>query len=101
MAVHDYIQVRPSTEGPLFIHFGGSPLTRYQFSALLKEGIKAMGLSPAEFSPHSFRIGAATSAAVGGIPIDRIMTMGRWRSSAVNSYIRPLKVTFPNMSLLE
>ena len=54
-----------------------------------------MGLSAVGFSPHSFRIGAATSAAIGGMSIENIQNMGRWRSSAVNSYIRPSKVITP------
>ena len=29
-----FLQIRPNLEGPLFCHFDGTPLTRYQFSAL-------------------------------------------------------------------
>lgn len=94
-SMSEYLRVRPDVEGPLFIHFGGHPLTRYQFSAILKKGIKANGLPPSDFSPHSFRIGAATSAAIGGVPLEHIMEMGRWESDAVKSYIRPLKVVSP------
>ena len=95
-AITEFMKVRPTVMGPLFIHFEGSPLTRYQFNAILKKGINSLGLPEGEFSSHSFRIGAATSAALSGIPIEHIMDMGRWRSSAVNSYIRPLKVVVPN-----
>ena len=94
-AMSKYLEMRPICEGLLFIHFGGEPLTRYQFGCMLKKGIGAIGLSPGDFNTHSFRIGAATSAAVGGIPLDQIMSMGRWRSSAVNSYIRPLRFITP------
>lgn len=88
-AMDEYLKVRPAIRGPLFIHFGGDPLTRYQFDSMLKKGIRMMGLSPTNFSPHSFRIGAATSAAINGIPMDMIKSMGRWQSSAVKIYIRP------------
>lgn len=88
-AMDKYLKVRPAIGGPLFIHFGGEPLTRYQFDCMLKKGIKVMGLNPTYFSPHSFRIGAATSAAISGIPMDMIKSMGRWQSSAVKIYIRP------------
>ena len=91
----EFLSVRPGVDGPLFIHFGGDPLTRYQFSSILTKGIKAIGLSHEDFSPHSFRIGAATSAAMGGSSIDAIKCMGRWQSAAVNSYIRPHKVVLP------
>jgi hypothetical protein len=91
-AMADFLRIRPVKLGPLFIHFGGDPLTRYQFGSILKKGISAMGLSAAHFTPHSFRIGAATSAAISGVPIDTIKSMGRWQSSAVKLYIRPHRV---------
>lgn len=91
-AMRCYLDVRPCKAGPLFIHFAGNPLTRYQFGQILTRSVSAMGLSPTNFSSHSFRIGAATSAAVSGIPIDTIKSMGRWQSSAVNSYIRPHRI---------
>ena len=37
---------------------------------------------------HSFRIGAATTAAACGIPIEVIKTLGRWKSQAYQLYIR-------------
>ena len=94
-AVTSYVKVRTSEMGPFFLHFGGSPLTRYQFSSMLNKGISLLGLPPGEFSSHSFRIGAATVAACEGIPIERIMVMGRWRSSAVKTYVRPSRVIVP------
>lgn len=95
-AMHEYLSVRPFREGNLFVHFGGDPLTRYQFNQLLKMGIKMMGLNPQNFSSHSFRIGAATSAAINGVPIDVIKCIGRWKSSAVKLYIRPHRVLHSN-----
>ena len=94
-ALIEFLGVRPSCQGPLFVHFGGDPLTRFQFSQMLKKGIQVIGLPPENFSPHSFRIGAATSAALCGITTEQIMAMGRWRSAAVNSYIRPSRVIIP------
>ncbi len=40
------------------------------------------------FSSHSFRIGAATSAAQKGLTKHQIQTLGRWSSEAFQSYIR-------------
>jgi site-specific recombinase XerD len=73
----------------MFIHFQGKPLSSAQFASVLKKAVKAVGLNPANFSPHSFRIGAATSAAAAGTPIEKIKGMGRWRSQSVLTYIRP------------
>jgi integrase len=91
-AMERFLAIRPDKEGPLLIHFGGRPLTRYQFDHMLKKGISNMGLDHKVFSPHSFRIGAATAAAVGGVPIESIKSMGRWKSSAVLLYIRPQRM---------
>jgi len=35
-----YLACRPPFGGPLFCHYGGKPLTRYQFSAVLKKGLR-------------------------------------------------------------
>ncbi|KAJ8304040.1 hypothetical protein KUTeg_017623 [Tegillarca granosa] len=51
-------------DGILFIHEDGSPLTRYQFNAVLRKSIIKLGLPVSVFSSHSFRIGAATTLAL-------------------------------------
>ena len=40
------------------------------------------------YAGHSFRIGAATTAIAGGIPVDVIKTLGRWKSQAYQLYVR-------------
>ena len=76
----------------MFVHADGSPLTAYQFRHMLKKGLEALGVPALGFSGHSFRIGAATSAALNGLSIPVVQSLGRWKSSAVNRYIRPNKV---------
>ena len=88
-AMSDWLNIRGEVLGPLFIHFGGDPLTSFQFGQVLKEGIKTIGLSPDYYSSHSLRIGAATSAALCGFSDERIKEMGRWKSAAFKVYIRP------------
>ena len=81
--------VRTNQPGALFCHANGSPLTRYQVSAVLKKVLVASGIPSAEYGTHSFRIGAATTAALNGVPVEKIKEMGRWRSDAYKCYIRP------------
>ncbi|XP_054855857.1 integrase/recombinase xerD homolog [Eublepharis macularius] len=88
-AVGAYLRVRPSRQGPFLIHGDLSPLTRYQFASLLRACLGSAGFPPSEFGTHSFRIGAATEAANLGLPDKAIMAVGRWRSRAFRSYIRP------------
>ena len=92
-----YLNVRPPHSGPLFIHFNGSSLTRYQFSAVLKKTISRLGLDYSRFKSHSFRIGAATAATQLGLPVDIIKQAGRWSSKAYQSYIRPSNIVIPKL----
>ncbi len=85
----NFLAIRPPVAGPLFIHFNQEPLTVFQVSRMLKETIQILGLPKEDFSPHSFRIGAATSAAMRGVSDEEIQLMGRWKSSAFQTYIRP------------
>lgn len=69
-------------------HEDGSPFTRFQFSAVFKQCIVHCGLNPKYFGTHSFRIGAATVADAGGLPLDQLKSLGRWRSDCYRRYIR-------------
>ena len=51
-------------------------------------GLASMDL--AQYTGHSFRIGAATSAAQVGLSDSPIQILGRWRSSAFQHYLRTL-----------
>ena len=88
-ALERYLAVRPKGEGPLFVHMDKSPLTRYQVNALLHKSLEFSGYHPGQFSTHSFRIGAATSAALSGFSSEEIQQLGRWKSSIYQLYIRP------------
>ncbi|XP_075059429.1 uncharacterized protein LOC142144452 [Mixophyes fleayi] len=64
------------------IHRDKAQLTRYQLNAVLKKAIKLLGFNPSFFSSHSFRIGAATSAALAGALVESIKALWRWKSEA-------------------
>lgn len=83
-----FLGIRPHIEGPLFCHFGGNPLTRYQFTSMLKRALCTLGISQTNYGSHSFRIGCATHAAMQGFSDEEIQLMGRWKSKAYKNYIR-------------
>ncbi|XP_038063218.1 uncharacterized protein LOC119733929, partial [Patiria miniata] len=87
-AMGKYLVRRPAAKGPLFCHANGAPLTRYQFGAVLRKVLHHAGVPPLQYGTHSFRIGAATTAALNGLSPSKIQTMGRWRSDAFKLYIR-------------
>ncbi|XP_066437473.1 uncharacterized protein [Eleutherodactylus coqui] len=77
------------TSGQFLVHASGLPLTRFQFSSVLRASLREVGLEASEFGTHSFRIGAATTAELGGMNEVEVKRLGRWRSQAYKSYVRP------------
>ena len=80
-AVVQYLHLRGGQPGALFMLKNGSPLTRPLYSGWLKSRANRAGLQ-GNYSGHSLRIGAATTAAQCGIPDHIIKTLGRWQSDA-------------------
>jgi hypothetical protein len=72
---------------PFFILPDGQPLTRYAFLSMLKALLRFSGLADLQYSGHSFRIGAATTAASAHIPDHLIKLLGRWSSDCYQRYI--------------
>ena len=73
---------------PLFTFHNGTFLTRRDVSTMTKSLLAGLVNDASPYSSHSYRIGAATTAAAAGLPDSQIQTLGRWRSSAYKSYIR-------------
>ncbi|XP_065179590.1 uncharacterized protein LOC135810051 [Sycon ciliatum] len=87
-AMANYLAFRPGGDH-LFTYANGQPLTRNAVSSELRNLLPLCGVTdPSAYASHSFRIGAATSAAMAGVPEHIIRIMGRWRSDAVHRYIR-------------
>ncbi len=90
-AMCDYLKMRKTmlcASPALFIDDEGKPLTRGVFVSNLKQLIFNLGLDSTKYNGHSFRIGAATTAAAAGVEDHLIQTLGRWSSSAYTRYIR-------------
>ena len=83
-------------DSTLFRFQSGSPLTRHRLNHLIQELAARSGVPPARYSSHSFRIGAASAAAVAGVPEWKIQALGRWSSDCYKRYIRlPTSETDP------
>ncbi|XP_077145939.1 uncharacterized protein LOC143807851 [Ranitomeya variabilis] len=80
---------RPKQDGPLLCHEDGSYLSRYQFIKVFRTCMVRAGGNPGRYTGHSFRIGAATEAAVGGLSPETVKRIGRWESRRYRSYVRP------------
>ena len=85
-ALSNYLHIQGPAAGPLFLFQDGLPLSRSRLSSFLQSTLQAAGV-PGKFSGHSFRIGAATTAAQKGLP-DLIKTLGRWSNDAYLLYER-------------
>ncbi len=91
-AVREYLRLRifqaKSPLEPLFLDHAGKPTSRTWYQKHPKAVLLSAGISARNFSSHSFRIGAATSAAQKGLTKHQIQTLGRWSAEAFQSYIR-------------
>ena len=63
------------------------PLSRAAVTNTLRQLLKHAGFDYPHYSSHSFRIGAATTAAASGHPAWLIKNLGRWTSNAYLTYI--------------
>ena len=62
--------------------------TKAKFTQNVRAALQSAGLPYQNFAGHSFRIGAATTAAKAGIEDSTIRMIGRWSSAAFLAYIR-------------
>ena len=57
-----------------------------QLITILHQPLSQAGLCPSYYASHSFRIGAATTAAAVGLIPPLIKTLGKWNSNAYLAY---------------
>lgn len=88
LAVLSYLISRGSRTGPLFMYQDGRYLTRQRLVVAVREALDKAGMDQTCYCGHSFRIGAATTAAARGIEDSVIKTLGRWKSLAYLEYVK-------------
>lgn len=87
-ALLNYLVIRGNSPGLLFHFKDGTLLTKPRFTQHFRHLLSQAGIDPTSYAGHSFRIGAATTAAARGIEDSLIQTLGRWKSSAYLTYVR-------------
>ena len=75
-------------DSSVFLFSDGRMLTRVRLVSTLHSALQETGIDDSRFSGHSFRIGAATTAALQGVPDSLIKTVSRWESAAYQLFIR-------------
>ncbi len=76
-------------------------LTQASLTTVLRDLLQLAGHDSSKFASHSFRRGAATTAAAVGVPSWLIQDLGRWASDCYKRYIEcPEAVLLPVASSL-
>jgi site-specific recombinase XerD len=103
-AVHSYrkyVAIRPLTQrlasDPLYTFGSGRPLDRKSVNQVLKH-LLADHPQKHRLNTHSYRIGAATTAADNNVFLACIQKAGRWKSERYTSHIRN-RVTMQGLQL--
>ena len=97
-ALQNYIRLRTPITGPLFIFTSGKPLTKQNLTFETRKLLNQAGFNAANYAGHSYRIGAATTAAKANLPSWLIKTLGRWSSDCYERYIKTPTSTLSGVS---
>ena len=76
-ALLDYLSMRRSGPGPLFVFTDGRMLSRQRFVDRVREALVKAGVDQTKYCGHSYRRGAAMTAAAKGVEDCIIKTLGR------------------------
>ena len=87
-AILQFIATRGGHPGPFFIDSSQKVITKQWFVGHIRNTLNTLGLPQHNYAGHSFRIGAATTAALAGVEDSTILTLGRWQSAAFLQYVR-------------
>lgn len=97
-AILGYMVRWGANPGAFFRFEDGKLLTRDRLVTRMREGLAQVGVNAAAYAGHSFRVGAATTAAQQGVPDSLIKMLGRWKSIAYQEYIRTPRATLCSVS---
>ena len=87
-ALEDFIYLRRGVEGALFLTSDGKPYSTSTAREDLTSVLSFCGLDTKRYKSHSFRIGAASDAALRGFSDGQIRLIGQWCPHAFRQYIR-------------
>ena len=87
-ALLNYLARRGSEPGALFQWRDGTPLSKTRFVEAVRQALTAAHLPAQDHAGHSFRIGAATTAATARLEDSAIQTIGHWKSASYQLYIQ-------------
>ena len=87
-ALLNYLVARGGEPGALFHFRDGRLLTRQRFVDAVKTALRHAGVEEEKYNSHSFRIGAATTAAANGLEDSIVQMLSRWKSLAYLRYVR-------------
>jgi hypothetical protein len=98
-ALMAYLARRPLSRhqvdrAPLFLWPDRSPVRISEVNKTLRSCLLHLGEDASRFSSHGFRVGGTTEAAVRGASDSQLRLLGRWKSNAFLSYIRPQNLSF-------
>ena len=97
-AILKYVESRGNQPGPFFLNTTKGTVTKPWFVAQVRGFLNQLGLPQHHYAGHSFRSGAATTAAAAGVEDSTIQTLGRWQSAAFLQYIRTPKERLAELS---
>ena len=84
-----YCGFRDESQNYLFYSLGKipGPLSEKTPNHIVKKLVRGIGLDDRDFGSHSCRRGGCTAAIEAGTDLRTVARHGRWRSSAINTYI--------------
>ena len=98
LAMKKYLAIRPPQAGPLFVNAVGKPLTKQALTLETRKLLAQAGFNASNYAGHSYRIGAATTAAAAELHSWLIKTLGRWSSDCYERYIQTSSSTLLNVA---